>query len=120
MIKHIYIISATICVGLGLLGTFIPLLPTTPFLLLAIFLFMRSSKSGVKMILRNRILAPYVVSYFSKEGIPMNILLRTILLLWLTMGCCIIWATHNIYVRLLLAAIAAGVTIHLVLKRKKD
>lgn len=120
MIKRIYIISATICVGLGLAGTFIPLLPTTPFLLLAIFLFMRSSKSGVKMILRNRTLAPYVVSYFSKEGIPFNILLRTIALLWLTIGSCILWATDNIYVRLLLGAIATGVTIHLVCKRKKS
>lgn len=120
MIKKLYIVTATICVGLGLMGTFIPLLPTTPFLLLAIFLYMRSSRSGVKMILRNRILSPYVKSYFSKDGIPAHILIRTLLLLWITMGACIIWATENIYVRSGLAAIAIGVTLHLYIKREQN
>lgn len=119
-IKHkIYVISATACVGLGLAGAFLPLLPTTPFLLLAIFLYMRSSKEGVKMILRNRYLAPYVKSYFSKKGIPAPVLARALLLMWLTMGSCIIWATGNLYIRLMLAAIAAGVSIHLYCKREK-
>lgn len=119
MVKNLYIFAATICVGLGLVGTFVPLLPTTPFLLLAIFLYMHSSKAGVKMILRNRILSPYVKSYFSKEGIPAAILMRTLLLLWLTMGSCIIWATSNIFIRTGLATVAIGVTIHLYNKRKR-
>ena len=119
MTKIICIIVAYLCVALGLVGAFIPILPTTPFLLLSIFLFMRSSKSGIKMILSNRVLSPYVKSYFSKEGIPVQMLIRTISLLWLTMGSCIIWATHNLYIRLLLGLIAVSVTIHLYLRRRK-
>lgn len=117
--RKIYVISATACVGLGLAGAFLPLLPTTPFLLLAIFLYMRSSKEGVKMILRNRYLAPYVKSYFSKKGIPSPVLARALLLMWLTMGSCIIWVTDNLCVRLLLALIAVGVSVHLYAKRAK-
>lgn len=119
MVKKIYAALAGMCVALGIAGTFVPLLPTTPFLLLAIFLYMRSSKKGVKMILRNKYLSPYVKSYFSKKGIPVRILLRTLLLMWGMMAACAIWATDNIYVRILLAAIAIGVTIHLYHKREK-
>ena len=117
--EKVYIGLAAICTGLGMIGTFIPLLPTTPFLLLAIFLYMHSSKQGVKMILRNKYLSPYVKSYFSKKGIPLAILIRTLLLLWLTMGCCILWVTDNIYIRALLTIIAFGVTVHLYFKREK-
>lgn len=119
MKRYIYIFLATLCTGLGLAGTFLPVLPTTPFLLLAIFLYMRSSKAGVKMILRNRYLAPYVKSYFSRSGIPVAILVRTLFLLWITIGACIIWATDNLYLRLFLLLVAVGVTVHLVGKREK-
>ncbi len=115
--KKIYISLATICVGLGFAGTCLPILPTTPFLLLAIFFYMRSSKAGIKKILRNPYLSPYIKSYFSRKGIPTPILIRTLVLLWLTLGSCIIWATQNIYVRILLGTILIGVTIHLYCKR---
>ena len=119
MKRHIYILFATLCTGLGLVGAFLPVLPTTPFLLLAIYLYMRSSKAGVKMILRNRYLAPYVKSYFSRRGIPVATLVRTLFLLWITIGACIIWATDNLYLRLFLLLVAVGVTVHLVGNREK-
>ncbi|MEG0890475.1 MAG: YbaN family protein [Bacteroidales bacterium] len=119
MIKKIYILSAYLCVGLGIIGIFIPIMPTTPFLLVAIFLYMRSSKSGVKMILRNKYLAPYVYSYISKNGIPFKILLRTLLLLWGTLLIAAIFIANNIYIRLILLVVGVGVTIHLYIKRKK-
>ncbi len=118
MKRKLYIVLATLFTGLGLCGTFLPLLPTTPFLLLAIFFYMRSSTKGVKMILGNRHLSPYVKSYFSKKGIPLKILVRTLLLMWLTLGCCIIWCVSSVYLRALLALIGVSVTIHLYLKRE--
>jgi uncharacterized protein len=119
MLKKLYIISAYLFVGLGIIGIFIPIMPTTPFLLIAIFLYMRSSKTGVKMILRNKYLSPYVYSYLSKKGIPAQILIRTLSLLWLTLAIAAIWVTQNLYVRLLLLSVGIGVSVHLYLKRKK-
>lgn len=113
MIKRITVLAASFCVGLGILGIFLPLLPTTPFLLLAIFLYMRSSREGVKRILRNKYLAPYVHSYFSKEGLPDKVLFRVLILMWGCMLCCILFATGVFYIRVLLFIIAIGVTIHL-------
>ena len=117
--NKIYITLAAVCTALGIIGICIPLLPTTPFLLMAIYFYMRSSKRGVKMILKSKYLSPYVKSYFSKKGIPTTILIRTLLLLWLTIGLCILCLTDNIYIQLLLATIAIGVTVHLYFKREK-
>ena len=105
MYRNIYIFFAWICVGAAFLGIFLPLLPTTPFLLLAVYLYMRSSKSGIKMILRNRYLAPYVRSYFAREGIPGPILKRTLVTLWCSMAICIAIFHGRLPVQIMLFAI---------------
>ncbi len=119
MKKYIYIALATIFTLLGLIGVCMPVLPTTPFLLLAIFFYMRSSRRGVKMILKNRYLSPYIKSYFSKKGISFSTFVRTLFLLWITIGSCIIWATDALYMRIFLATVAICVTIHLHKRRTK-
>lgn len=119
MKKYLYIGAALFCVSMGTLGMFLPILPTTPFLLLAIWFFMRSSKTGVKMILRNRLLAPYVHSYFSRNGIPKGRLLRILLTLWLTLIAGMMIYHNNLHVMAILAIVGIGVTIHLYCKREK-
>ena len=118
--KYLYIAAASFCVAMGFIGIFLPVFPTTPWLLLAIFLYMRSSRSGVKMILRNKYMGPYVHSYFSRNGIPAHQLKRILLTLWLTLlGCMAI--THNkTHVVAILAIVGIGVTIHLYCKREKN
>ena len=118
--KYTYIFLAALCIFMGTLGMFLPILPTTPFLLLAIWLFMRSSKNGVKMILRNKVLAPYVKSYFSRNGIPKAKLKRILLSLWLTL-LATMWICHTkLHVVAILAIVGTGVTIHLYYKREKN
>ena len=119
MRKFIYIAIASLSVCMATLGIFLPILPTTPFLLLAIWLYMRSSKSGVKMIMSNRLLAPYVHSYFSRKGIEPHVLKRILLTLWLTLGAAMAIYHNRLHVILILAACGIGVTIHLYLKRQK-
>ncbi len=120
MIKKFYTIIASLCVMLGTIGVFVPMLPTTPFLLAAIYLYMRSSRKGVKLILGNKILAPYVKSYFSKRGVPKMVYLRTLILMWTALIISGIYSTSNIYIRLFLFLMGASVTIHLTYKLKKQ
>lgn len=119
MKKYIYIIIASIAVGLGFLGMFLPVMPTTPFLLLALWLYMRSSRSGVKMLLSNRHLAPYIRSYFSRKGIPRVQLRRILLTLWLTLGAAMAVLYTRPHLIAILAVIGTGVTIHLYCRREK-
>ena len=110
---------ATLCVVMATIGIFLPVLPTTPLLLLAIWLYMRSSKKGVKMILSNRRLAPYVHSYFSRNGIEPVVLKRILLTLWLTISAAMAICRDRLPVVAILLVCGIGVTIHLYLKRQK-
>ncbi len=117
--KKILIFFASCCVIMGTIGIFLPVWPTTPFLLLAIYLYMRSSKKGVKKILSNKALAPYVKSYFAKEGIPIKTLIRILTILWTTLFLGMILCLEKRYVVAILFAVGIGVTIHLYCKRSK-
>ncbi len=118
--KYLYIASAAICVAMGTVGMFLPILPTTPFLLLAIWLFMRSSMRGVKMVMGNRWLSPYVRSYFSRNGIPAHRLKRFLLTLWLTLFVGMLVFRSNLHVVGILAVVGVGVSLHLYSKREKN
>ncbi len=117
--RQLYIILASIFVGLGTLGIFIPLLPTTPFLLLAAYFYMNSSKRRLRWLLSNRYLGPYIRSYLSKNGIPLNLKIRTLALLWITILYAIIFATDKLHVQIVLVLIATGVSIHLKSKKTR-
>jgi hypothetical protein len=117
--RQLYIILASIFVGLGALGIFIPLLPTTPFLLLATYFYMNSSKQRLRWLLSNRYLGPYIRSYLSKEGIPLRLKIRTLTLLWVTILYATFFATDKLHLQIILIIIAISVSIHLILKKTR-
>lgn len=104
----------SLCVGLGVIGIFVPVMPTTVFFLLAAFFYARSSPRFYHWLLNNRWFGAYIRNYRAGRGIPMRQKVFTLVVLWLTLGYAGIFAISNLWVRLLLAAIAVGVTIHLV------
>jgi len=117
--RRLLIGAGTLSAGLGIIGIFIPILPTTPFLLLAAACYMRSSERFYQWLINNRIFGAYVSNYIEGRGMPVRIKILTILLLWLTIGLSIACGVQNIVVRVVLVCIAIGVTIHIVLIKKK-
>ena len=77
MRRIIYIVLASFFVALATIGIFLPLIPTTPFLLLAVYFYMNSSYSRLKWLLGNKYLGPYIHSYLSKEGTKFDIPVKT-------------------------------------------
>ncbi|MBA4289902.1 MAG: DUF454 domain-containing protein [Pseudomonas sp.] len=73
-------------VALGVIGIFLPVLPTTPFLLLAAACFMRSSKRFYLWLVNHRQLGPWIVDYLQGEGIPLKAKVYAISLMWLSIG----------------------------------
>lgn len=108
------IILGTLCVVLGTLGIFLPVLPTTPFLLLAAIYYGRSSKRFYHWLMNNRLFGEYIRNYRKGKGIPLKQKVITVLLLWLTIGSTAWLAVTLWWIRLILLGIAVCVTIHLV------
>ncbi len=103
----------TLCVGLGTLGILLPLLPTTPFLLLAAWCYARSSRRFYRWLLTNSWFGGYIRNYRAGRGIPLKQKVLTLLLLWLTIGYSA-WRSVDLWWgRGVLLGIACGVTLHL-------
>ena len=103
----------TFSLCIGVVGIFIPILPTTPFLLIAAALYARSSQKFYNWLMNNRLFGRYIRSYREGKGIPLKIKLITIALLWITIGISAVFTTDILWLRILLGAIAVGVTIHI-------
>lgn len=113
--KAILIFAGTVCVGLGVLGMFLPLLPTTVFLLMAAYCYSRSSDKFHNWLMNNRLCGAYIRNYRSGKGITARQKVTTILTLWASIGFSIWLLGGRFWLTLLLVLIAGGVTLHLVL-----
>ncbi len=113
IIRLIFIISGFISTGLGTIGIFVPVLPTTPFLLLAAYLFARSSDRFHIWLLTNRLFGTYLRNYIEKKGIPLKVKIMTLILLWTTILYSVFAVIDNLYIRILLIIIAVSVSIHI-------
>jgi len=102
-------------VVLGVTGIFLPLLPTTPFLLLAAACYAESSPRRLRRLLANRWFGRYLRDYRAGRGIPISVKAWTLLLLWTTLALSAACATGLLWVRLLLGLIALGVTLHILM-----
>lgn len=98
---------------LGIVGIFIPILPTTPFLLLATACFARGSKRFYNWLINNRWLGRYIQNYQEGRGIPLTVKLCIITLLWITITFSIIVIVSNYVIQMILIIIAIVVTIHI-------
>ena len=76
----------SLSVALGVVGIFLPLLPTTPFLLLAAGCFVRSSDRFYSWLVSHPVLSKYILAYLDGSGIPRKAKYYTLLTMWLTMG----------------------------------
>lgn len=74
--------AGTLCVVLGVLGVFLPLLPATPFLLLASACYLRGSERLHRWLVNNRYLGPYITNIKDKRGLPLRAKIYTLALLW--------------------------------------
>jgi len=103
--------------GLAVLGVFLPLLPTTPFLLLAAACYARSSERFSNWLLSNRLFGKAIKDYREGKGIPSKLKALSIALLWITIGCSVAFAVHILAVRVIVILIGVGVTVHILFIR---
>lgn len=112
--RYILIIAGTIFLGFGIIGIFLPILPTTPFLLLSAACYARGSQRFYYWLINNKWFGNYIKNYREGRGVPLKFKIFTISLLWLTILCSIFFIINNFWIEILLIMIAIGVTIHIV------
>lgn len=112
VIRHVLVFFGSICVALGVLGIFLPLVPTTPLLLLGAACYVRGSEKMYNRLLANKWLGPYIRDFREGRGMPLKAKVTTLVVLWITMIFSAL-AIEVWWLRALLFLIAVGVTVYL-------
>lgn len=117
VLKIILIVCGSISVGLGVLGVFLPLLPTTPFLLLAAACYFRSSPKFYNWLIQSKYLGTYIKNYREHKSMFLPMKVFVIALLWLTILYSIFFVLENDYLKIFLIFIALSVSLHILMLR---
>jgi len=112
MKKSLYMVCGFIFLGLGIIGIFLPVLPTTPFLLLTSFCFLRSSEKLHGWLLNHKVFGPPVKNYIEHRALRAKTKAVAVATLWLSLGISIV-LVPNIYVDIVLVAVGVFVSIYL-------
>ena len=107
--RLLFFVSGSIFVALATLGVLLPLLPTTPFLLLAAACYARSSSRFHSWLLANRIFGPTIRQWQESRSIALRTKLMAIFMLMATLGSSIIFFVRLWPLKLLLIAVAIWV-----------
>jgi uncharacterized membrane protein YbaN (DUF454 family) len=120
-VRYGYLILGVILAGIGFLGIFLPLLPTTIFLILASACFMRSSPQANEWLRNHKWLGAYLRNYQDKTGLTIKSKIIYIVILWLSIGFSAMVLTNDFGIQVILFIIAVGVTLHLItIKTQKE
>lgn len=111
--KWILTILGLLALGLGILGIFLPILPTTPLLLLAAALFLRSNRGLYDWLLNHPRLGPYIRNFMEYKAIPLKIKVLSVTLVWITLLNCAIFVADHWALRLFFIVLAAAITVHI-------
>ena len=110
--KLLYLLLGTLSLILGIIGIFLPVLPTTPLLLLTAFCYYRGSSRMYDWLMSHPKLGPYIRNFREHRMIPRRIKAYILTMLWLSLLFCA-YILHPIWLKCLMIAIAIGVTIHI-------
>ena len=118
--KVFYIALGSISLALGTLGIFLPLLPTTPFYLLTAWAYMKGSEKLYRKVMSNKFFGTIVRDFRENKVIPLKTKVFSVSLLWVTILSSAFFFVSVWWVKILLIAIATGVTIHILSYKTKN
>ena len=113
MKKTIFTALGLISLGLGILGAFLPVLPTTPLLLLSAALFLRSNRKLYDWLMNHPKLGTYISNFMVHKAIPLRVKVIATTTLWLTLLYCAIFVAGHWLFRLFFILLAGAITYHI-------
>lgn len=113
-VKIVLTIIGLLSLGLGVAGIFLPLLPTTPLLLLAAWCFIRSSSRLYDWLLNHPYLGEYIRNFRENKAIPLRVKVVSVAMIWLTIGYCIVAVVEEYWwAQVAMLALAVAITWHI-------
>lgn len=107
--RGVLVVCGTICVGLGILGIFLPLMPTTVFLLMAAACYARSSERFHRRLVEHPVLGPYIQH---RRGLTTRQKTYILATLWVSLALTMFFTARAPWMRALLVLVGVGVTLH--------
>ena len=108
------IIVGSVSLVLGVLGIFLPMLPTTPFLLLSAAAWVKASPSLYEWLINHRVFGEYIRNFREHRAIPLRVKIVSVSLVWLTIGYCIIAVVDEWWwAQVLMALLATAISWHI-------
>jgi uncharacterized membrane protein YbaN (DUF454 family) len=111
--RGVYFAVGATSVALGVIGIFVPLWPTTCFLLLAGWCFARSSPRAERWLHENRLFGKYLRDYRENGIISARVRFGSLSVLWLFIGISAILLLEHLWAVALLLLVAVAVSAHL-------
>ena len=111
--KFLFAFLGSVSLVLGIMGVFLPVLPTTPFLLLAAAMYMRSSQRLYDWLMSHKHLGAYIRNFREHKALPLRVKVVSVTMVWATLLYCAFIVAKEWWMSVMFIAIATGVTIHI-------
>jgi uncharacterized membrane protein YbaN (DUF454 family) len=119
-VRGCFLAAGTLALVLGLIGIFLPLLPTTPFVLLAAACYARGSRRFYDWLLAQRTFGPIIHEWQHHRSIPYRTKITAVALMSLTLGVSIVFFVEPLWLQGLVAAIGVGLAVWLYRMPSRD
>jgi uncharacterized protein len=111
--RTIYFVLGTISFAIACIGVVLPLLPTTPFLLLAVACYLRSSKHMYNWLLNHKLFGQYIKNYLEGKGMSLRAKVISLAFLWTIISYSSLFVMPILIAQVILLVVALAVTLHL-------
>jgi uncharacterized membrane protein YbaN (DUF454 family) len=113
LLRLVFAGFGTLCVGIGLVGAVLPVLPTTPFMLLAAGCYVRASPRFYNWLLNTRAFGPLIREWRQYRSIPWRTKLTAIALMAATLSTSIVFFVQQPYAQVAMALFGCALAIWL-------
>ncbi|MRH44743.1 DUF454 family protein [Aquibacillus halophilus] len=118
--KSLLIFFGTLFLVLGVIGVILPLVPTTPFLLLAAYFYGRSSITLNNWLHNNKILGKYISQFKQGHGIPLKTKVKVLIILWSSALYSIFFVINSLVISVVLLIIFIAVSYYILSLKATD
>lgn len=109
------LVLGSVLLGIGIVAVVVPVLPTTPFLILAAICYARSSVRCYRWLVTNRVFGRYLDDYLRGRGVSWKVKAGALVFLWAVICVSALVFVDALWLRIVLFVIALGVTIHVIM-----